>query len=132
MPGRLLPAGDDRVALLDRFESYDYIVTLFTATGLDLPETYGVLADTESPMDGRPLQLVVLGDDRFLVGQYGAGGDEAASIGAIGEFVTVLGGQFGELIRRHRWPYFPRLTPTDWDSGVLDALERAQGQTASC
>ena len=124
---QLLAADDERGALLDRFQSYDYIVTLFTAQGLDLPDGYGVLADTESSLDGRPLQLVVLGDDRFLVWQYGAPGDEAASIDTIRELTTALGGRFGGVVRRQRWPYFPRVSPADWDAGVLDALERAQG-----
>ncbi len=123
----LLPAGDQRGALLQRFQTYNYIVTLFTAQGLDMPTGYGVLAETELSINGQPLQLVALGEDRFLVGQYGVEGTDAASIAMIGELTTALGGQFGRVVRREPWPYFPRLTPADWQAGVLEALERAQG-----
>jgi polyketide synthase 12 len=124
----LLPDGDQRGALLDRFHTTDYITTVFTATGLQLPGGYGVLADTELSMDGRPLQLMVLDSDLFIVWQYGVEGTEAASIDTIAELITALGGQFGHVVRRQHWPFFPRLTPADWEAGVLDALERAQGR----
>jgi acyl transferase domain-containing protein/acyl-CoA synthetase (AMP-forming)/AMP-acid ligase II/NADPH:quinone reductase-like Zn-dependent oxidoreductase/acyl carrier protein len=124
----LLPDGDQRGALLDRFHTTDYITTVFTATGLQLPGGYGVLADTELSMDGRPLQLMVLDSDLFIVWQYGAQRTEAASIDTIAELITALGGQFGHVVRRQHWPFFPRLTPADWEAGVLDALERAQGR----
>ena len=125
---KLLPDGDQRGALLDRFQTNDYITTLFTATGLQLPGGYGVLADTELSMDGGPLQLMVLDSDLFMVWQYGVDGTEAGSIDTIRDLTTALGGQFGHVVRRQRWPFFPRLTPADWKAGVIDALERAQGQ----
>jgi amino acid adenylation domain-containing protein len=125
---RLLPVEDQRTALLSHFHSYDYIATLFIAKGLDIPNGYGVLADSELSMCGLPLQLMTLGDGRFMVWQYGGDCDDSTSIEAVGELVTALGGQLDRIVRRARWSYFPRLQPSDWDAGVLDALETAQGR----
>ncbi|KZS52828.1 hypothetical protein A4G26_19620 [Mycobacterium kansasii] len=125
---RLLPDDDERGVLLDRFTGYDYIVTLFEAQGLDVPDGYGVLAESELATNGRPLQLVGLGGDRFLVGQYGIDDDDAVSIDAIRGLTAALGGRFERVIRREHWGCSPRLSPADWDGGVVDGLQRAQGQ----
>lgn len=133
--GAMLPTDHPARPLLDRFRTFDYVVSVADIDAPHWPDDAVLMHNLDADRAGHLLDyhrphgpdgLVVLG--QYGVDRHGAVLDDATLEARLRADVQRAGGTLRRVHVQRRWRYFPHLGSADLAGGVIGALDRLQGR----
>ncbi|WP_235884045.1 thioesterase domain-containing protein [Saccharopolyspora elongata] len=128
----VLEATADERDIAARIRTIDYYTVLCRVSGLPRGGMYLVRSKGEAPPPGHCVAYHNRYSDTnvYTCYSYDAQGLEAADIvRQLRDDVAAMGGQVTEVLITRRWPYMPHFGAEDLADGILDRLERMQGDS---
>ncbi|MGI8306505.1 FAD-dependent oxidoreductase [Saccharopolyspora hattusasensis] len=126
----VLDATADERDIASRVRTIDYYTVLCRISGLPRAGMYLVRSKEAAPPPGHCVAYHnrYADTDVYTCYSYGARGlDTADIVRKLRADVAAMGGQVTEVLVAGRWPFMPHFSAADLKEGVLDRLERMQG-----
>lgn len=126
----VLDATADERDIASRVRTIDYYTVLCRISGLPRDGMYLVRSKEAAPQPGHCVAYHNRYDDTdvYTCYSYGAQGlDTTDIVRQLREDVAAMGGQVTDVLVAGRWPFMPHFRAADLKAGVLDRLERMQG-----